>query len=205
MSVWVSIDGTDGSGKSSLTIELANRIPGFTVLERDQTCRSLPSSHSGVRLRQLRDSVFGYPHAEPVWEYPNRYWLHALCSFFWLYHHEVLSTIEGSVLIDGWATKHWARFQLHDDPELVAEADSCFFALPWPHQILVLPRNTHNGTARATKPSEHGAFESTSSGFDDYQNRTHQAFDRIRYLLGGRVLFTDLDAATPQAVLAEVS
>lgn len=205
MSTWVSLDGTDGSGKSSLATELAGTMPGYIVLERDLTCESIAPSHAGSRLRQLRDAVFGYDHAEPVWEYPNRYWLHALCSFFWLYHHEVISTIEGNVLTDGWATKHWARFQLHDDPDLVAEANASFGALPWPQQILVLPRHVHTGTLRVTKPSEHGAFDAASTGFDQYQNRTLDAFDRVRQLLGNRVRFTWLVDATPQAVQGAVS
>ena len=200
MSIWVSLDGTDGSGKASLANELVDQMPDFTVLERDQTCQSLIPSHAGTRLRQLRDSVFGYDHAEPVWEYPTRYWLHALCSFFWLYHHEVISTIDGNVLTDSWATKHWARFQLHNDSDLVAEANAAFSALPWPHTILVLPRHAHRGTVRVTKPSEHGAFDAASTGFDQYQDRTLDAFDRVRQLLSNRVRFTLLDNATPQAV-----
>lgn len=200
MSTWVSLDGTDGSGKSSLATELADSMPGYTVLERDQTCQSLPHSHTGLRLRQLRDAVFGYDHAEPVWEYPTRYWLHELCSFFWLYHHEVISTIYGNVLTDSWATKHWARFQLHDDPALVAEANISFGALPWPQQIIVLPRHAHRGTVRVTKPSEHGAFDPASTGFDQYQDRTMDAFDRVQQLLGDRVRFTLLADATPTAV-----
>lgn len=205
MRTWISLDGTDGAGKSSLARELIGMMPGYTILERDSACESLPESHAGIRLRQLRETVFGYDHAEPVWEYPTRYWLHVLCSFFWLYHHEVISTADGNVLTDGWATKHWARFLLHEDTNLVAEANASFGALPWPQQILVLPRDAHQGTVRETKPSERGAFDPHSTSFDQYQDRTLSGFDRVQQLLSGRVQFKVLSDATPSAVLQAAS
>lgn len=205
MKTWVSLDGADGSGKSSLAAELTDAMPGYTVLERDPVCQRLPDSHAGLRLRELRDAVFGYDHDEPVWEYPTRYWLHALCSFFWLYHHEVISATDGDVLTDGWATKHWARFLLHEDPDLIREANAAFGSLPWPQQVILLPRHSHQATARTTKPSERGAFDAGSMGFDQYQDRTLGAIEAVRQILGDRVRFTVVADATAAAVLESSS
>jgi hypothetical protein len=205
MRTWVSLDGTDGSGKSSLAAELTGAMPGYTVLERDQVCQRLPKSQTGIRLRQLRNAVFGYDHREPVWEYPTRYWLHALCSFFWLYHYEIIVAVDANVLTDGWATKHWARFLLHEDADLIREANEAFGALPWPHQVILLPRKLHRTTTRTTKPSERGAFDIGSAGFNQYQDRTMDAIGTVRDMLGDRVRFTVIADATAAAVLEAVT
>lgn len=69
MNTWVSLDGTDGAGKSTLSSQLRHILPGYTVLERDYTCQNLEKTRSGVRLQQLQKSIFDYHHTEPVWEH----------------------------------------------------------------------------------------------------------------------------------------
>lgn len=198
--IWVSLDGADGVGKSSLAHELSGDLPGYTVLERDLVCKSVSFSYAERRLNRLWKDVFAYDHLEHVWEYPNRYWLHTLCSFFTLYYHEVVSSAGCHILTDGWATKHWARFLLYEDPKLVAEANMAFSALPWPQTVLVLPRFTHHSTARMMKPSEQGVFDPSSNNFDEYQNRTMEMFSFIEQYLDGRVRFASLEEATTIAV-----
>lgn len=197
---WISLEGADGVGKSSLAHELNGKLPGYNVLERDLICKSLSTSYAEHRLNRLWKDVFAYDHLEPVWEYPNRYWLYELCSFFTLYHHEVILNADRHILTDGWAAKHWGRFLLYDDPKLVAEANLAFSALPWPQTILVLPRCVHHSTARTLKPSERGAFDENFNNFDEYQNRTMEMFSLIEQYLDGRVQFISLDQATSSTV-----
>lgn len=117
-----------------------------------------------------------------------------------MFHYEIVSKIHGSILIDGWATKHWARFQLHDDPDLVAEANISFGALPWPDRIIILPMREQSSMTRKTKPSEEGAFDPAKNNFEQYQERTLGAFIQVQELLRDRVQFITLDFCTPESV-----
>jgi len=180
---WISIEGTDGVGKTTIGRHLAaSRFENArTLIRDDKPEETLPvPEFARSRIRALRSQVWNYDATEPVWEYGNWYWLYTLGSWFWLYFESLVehaSTESEFIITDGWALKHWARFRLHDNRELRDAADRMFSGLPWPTHTLILPPAALSaGTARADKmikPSELGAFQVEGpTHFVGYQNST---------------------------------
>lgn len=185
---WISLEGTDGSGKTTLARKLRDLdLPDTTVLLRDDNPeQSLPLSVSArTRVNALRSQVWGYDHAEPVTDYGKRYWLYALGSWFWLYFETIISAADQSefVITDGWALKHWARFRLHTDTRLRAAADLLFAELPWPDHLVLLPAVNEaaaSAIAKPIKPSETGAFDRTGpTGFSSYQSASQAMLQEL--------------------------
>ena len=134
--------------------------------------------------------TWSYDHAEPVWTYSSRYWLHTLAAWYELLHaaHIAPAIAQGqTVIVDGWYFKHQARMKLSDDLRLTSLADQVFSAVPQPDRMVWLPTPTEVAARRrrgSSKPSEHGAFltgEATTDpgSFTDYQTRTAQLMEEL--------------------------
>ncbi|MEU1899534.1 thymidylate kinase [Nocardiopsis dassonvillei] len=185
---WV-VEGIDGAGKSHLLSRLTDSTREAVVLRKD----ALPTSGNpwaDERLSAMHRLTWGYDHAEPVWHYPARYWLHILAAWYELSHHVHVApalSCGRSVVVDGWYFKHQARMTLSGDERLEDLAARVFSALPQPDHVVKLSTPAHLAAARRegnSKPSEHGAFvtgEATTSArsFTDYQSRTDLALDSL--------------------------
>lgn len=178
---WISIDGVDGAGKTTLARQLQELdLPRTRVLVRDEKPEQALDNSLFVskRLIALRELVWDYDPKEAVWEYGTRYWLHSLASWFWLYYETAITQagrVGSFVITDGWAIKHWARFRMHESPAIRDAADRVFRELPWPDQTLLLPPGViaGNGPIKQLKPSELGAFQPNgATTFDTYQQAT---------------------------------
>lgn len=178
---WISIDGVDGAGKTTLARQLQEiDLKRTRVLVRDEKPEQALDNSLFVskRLIQLRELVWDYDPKEAVWDYGTRYWLHSLASWFWLYHETVITQagrVASFVVTDGWAFKHWARFRMHESSAIREAAELMFCALPWPDSTLLLPPGVvaGDGPVKQLKPSELGAFQSEGvTGFEPYQQAT---------------------------------
>lgn len=212
LSHWVSIEGTDGSGKTTVVQGLQGlcyRQAEIYLRDSDLQFRADISAEARSRLEVLREQVWDYNIDEPVWDYGNRYWLHALASWFWLYYEIVLHSAEAKFAItDGWALKHWARFRLHDDPSLRDDADRIFGALPWPRHMIILPPSGSVVPIAGTKqikPSELGAFqEAGQSSFEQYQDRTWQQLVQIAAELNGHKTHVCVSPAADMSAVSTI-
>ncbi|WP_433683366.1 hypothetical protein [Nocardia sp. CA-119907] len=178
---WISIDGVDGAGKTTLARQLqALDLKRTRILVRDDKPEQALDNSLFVskRLIALRELVWDYDPKESVWEYGTRYWLHSLASWFWLYYETVVipaGRVSSFVITDGWAIKHWARFRMHESPAIRDAADQVFRELPWPDRTVLLPPGTvaGDGPTKQLKPSELGAFQpGGTTKFDTYQQAT---------------------------------
>ena len=185
---WV-VEGIDGAGKSHLLSRLTDSTREVVVLRKDALPRSGSPWVDG-RLSAMHRLTWGYDHAEPVWHYPARYWLHTLAAWYELFHHvHVAPALSHGypVVVDGWYFKHQARMALSGDEQLEDLAAQVFSAVPQPDHVIRLSTPAHLAAARRngnSKPSEHGAFlsgETTMSvrSFTDYQTRTSQALNSL--------------------------
>ncbi|MBE2997208.1 AAA family ATPase [Nocardiopsis sp. HNM0947] len=177
-----TLEGIDGAGKSHLLTQLADRHPNATLVRKDARPPS-SSPWAEERLTTMHHLTWSYDHAEPVWTYPSRYWVHTLAAWYELFHvtHVAPAVTQGrTVVVDGWHFKHLARMTLSGDAALISLAERVFSALPQPDRVIWLPTSTAVAAQRRSgnaKPSEHGAFltnqATTSPGsFADYQSRT---------------------------------
>ncbi|MGK8558258.1 hypothetical protein [Nocardia gipuzkoensis] len=178
---WISIDGVDGAGKTTLTRQLQELdLQRTRILIRDDKPEQALDNSLLVsqRLIALRELVWDYDPEERVWEYGIPYWLHSLVSWFWLYYETVITQagrMASFVITDGWAIKHWARFRLHESSAIREAAERAFRELPWPDQTVLLAPGTISGDGpmKQLKPSELGAFQPGGvTRFDTYQQAT---------------------------------
>lgn len=201
--MWVSVDGTDGAGKTSVGRRLRKGTDFRVMLRDDNNLGRRSSSH---RIDALRELVWLYGHSEPVWEYGNRYWLYSLGSWFWLYYqtsvHPAIQSAD-CVITDGWALKHWARFRLYDDSSIRQAADELFASLPWPDHTIVLPPPSPEGE-KVIKPSETGAFHGIGD-FSAYQDKTWRKIGELAQELNGTVTTITYSCADTVAVKAAIS
>jgi thymidylate kinase len=206
MSGFCVVEGVDGSGKSHLVQAIRayvsdHAIPAATVLVKDGLAVS-DGSWVRDRIATMHALTWSYNHAEPVWEYSRRYWLHTLCAWFELVHQHLIAPELSRghlVVIDGWYFKHYARLLLAEDPAVAVEAAAAFAALPQPDLIAVLDTPLPQIADRKAriKPSERGAFDASSptgsgdpapggelesgaqAAFTGYQGRTATELDHI--------------------------
>ncbi|WP_116246810.1 AAA family ATPase [Nocardiopsis sp. FIRDI 009] len=185
---WV-VEGIDGAGKSHLLSRLADITCETVVLRKDDRPES-GNRWAEERLAAMHRLTWGYDHAEPVWHYPSRYWLHTLAAWYELFHHVHVAPALAEhrpVIVDGWFFKHQARMALSKDEDMVSLAAQVFSALPQPDQVVKLSTPPGLAAVRrsgSSKPSEHGAFltdqtATSERGFTTYQTRTNQALDEL--------------------------
>jgi thymidylate kinase len=185
---WV-VEGIDGAGKSHLLSRLADNTCEVVVLRKDDR-PLVTDTWADERLAAMHHLTWGYDHAEPVWHYPARFWLHSLAAWFELFHHVYVApalTQGRPVAVDGWYFKHQARMVLSGDEDLVALAAQVFAALPQPDQVAKLSTPPDLAAVRrsgSSKPSEHGAFvtgraATSEKDFTAYQTRTGHALDEL--------------------------
>lgn len=188
MARFCTIEGVDGSGKSHLAARLQRHVASSGIGERVVVLRKDDHGHSlspwvQRRLKRMHELTWSYNPDEPVWHYSRQYWLHALASWYALFHDQVVAPqLERNavVVVDGWYFKHQARFHLSGIPALIQMADLVFGSLPQPDAVLLLDTPIEHAAQRKaadSKPSEHGAFDGGHSrdaaSFVAYQGRSN--------------------------------
>lgn len=184
-----TLEGIDGAGKSHLLTQLADRHPNATVVRKDARPPG-GSPWSEERLTTMHRLTWSYNHAEPVWTYPSRYWVHTLAAWYELFHATHVApevARDRTVIVDGWHFKHLARMKLSGDAALTSLAERAFSSLPQPDRVVWFPTPAEVAARRrkgTSKPSEHGAFltgraTTNPEAFTDYQSRTAQLMDEL--------------------------
>ena len=188
-----ALEGGDGAGKSYLANQIVSYLKttgheGIVVAVKDQPYDD--GSWIDQRLQGMHKLTWSYDNAEPVWEYSREYWLYSILAWYTLFYEKyVMPAInEGAVVItDGWCFKHQARFRLSGSPDLVDLADTLFARLPQPDLVVCLDAPPEVAAARkqgASKPSEHGAFDTGSGSLEQaslvtYQGNTKDALWQV--------------------------
>ena len=201
-----TLEGIDGAGKSHLLSRLAAQHLDVAVVCKDALAPS-GSPWLDERLATMHRLTWSYDHAEPVWTYSGRYWLHTLAAWYELVHaaHMAPATAQGrTVIVDGWYFKHQARMRLSGDARLTSFADQVFSAVPQPDRVAWLPTPAEVAAHRrrcSSKPSEHGAFltgeTATSPGsFAEYQTRTARLMEELLHLHSAPVRNLTVDGTT---------
>jgi thymidylate kinase len=162
---FLSFEGIDGSGKSTLTEGLVARLrdTGIDAVAVRKT--SMPGDDPFARqhFAQLKAALWDYPKDADISKLGNRHWLHLLAAWYAALDVRVVRNHLAAgrwVVSDGWFYKYLARFALK--PEIGEHfAANCFQGLSRPDKVYYLDVPPEVAFRRRANfhPSELGAFD----------------------------------------------
>lgn len=186
---FVSFEGIDGAGKSTMAAALTQRLQASGVnavlIQKSDTAADDPFVRG--HFAALRAALWDYPRDADIGRLGNRHWLHLLVAWYAALDASVVQEhLQAGrwVVTDGWLYKYLARFALK--PEIgEAYAAQCFEGLSRPDTVYYLdvaPCVAFNRRA-AFQPSELGAYDGVQgdpeSCYVAYQQQVQAAYRRF--------------------------
>ena len=183
--LFISFEGTDGAGKSTIARQVADRLkaqePAIVFLEKNNP--PLTSGYAMYHMTRLREVLWQYEPTAPLTELGDQHWLSLIASWFFAVQHCALAPLldaDRIVICDGWYYKYLARFLLKAEP-VRAQSRQLFSMLAKPDFAIILDVDPKVALSRkrVLRPSETGALESGRTGapgdFITYQARVRES------------------------------
>lgn len=183
---FVSFEGTDGAGKSTIARRVFEQVRGDTgdvvFLEKNRPIPTEP--YAAFHLAKIREILWEYEPSAPLGVLGDFHWLHLIASWFHAtYECSVRPHVEqGRVVIaDGWHYKYLARFALKKAP-LSVSVEAVFGGIPTPDRMILLDVDPAVAAQRKMgdlKPSESGELDGgvevdRRRGFISYQTAVRE-------------------------------
>lgn len=181
---FVSVEGIDASGKSTVARLLAERIAETgrptLLLDRNTATASLdgyPADH----LTALRSLIWDYPPDAVTSALGFGHWSHLIGAWFHAVDHTVVRPALGKglcVITDSWLAKFAARFALSVGP---VDAMATFDGVTRPDVVVWLDVPPEQCVARRTdlRSTERGEWQGLGSGdraFIEYQGLVREVY-----------------------------
>ena len=198
--MFVTFEGVDGSGKSTVAHSLARalRNDGMSVLHVDRRAGMPGESYPARHARRLADLLWPATTDEPQHELSDHYFLYLTAAWLQLLDQHVIRPAlerETVVVLDGWYYKAAARHQLrpHVSHKLVKE---CFAQLSKPHLVFFLQIEPEAAANRKLYFSNaecgiNDGHEGGRDGFIDYQRRVERGLRQVLADEGTRTVLLD--------------
>ncbi|EIU6784210.1 hypothetical protein L5164_003780 [Vibrio parahaemolyticus] len=175
---FISIEGIDGSGKSTIANELVTRLPNTVLISKDVSSFIQDSFVKG-QLNNIKKSLWDYPKDQDILKLGSYHWLLLIASWYAALGEQIEKEylIKGiNVIADGWHYKYISRFLLKSEfaDDMLIEL---FKPILSPDKVILLDLSPHVAFDRkkafTINPSESGAADgfdsSKGDGFVTYQ------------------------------------
>ena len=176
--MFISLEGIDGSGKTTLAKELAKKNDDLYFVSR----KDLPSVDGFIKeqMRKVASLMWTSNHGMLDHLLPTDYWIFLQLTWYCLlYEFTIKPLIESkkNIVIDGWYYKFWARLELQNID--IKYLKVLFSHIPAPDHVILLDVNVEDIFLRKTgfKAYEMGSHitgqsENTTTSFMEFQNGT---------------------------------
>lgn len=184
---FVSIEGIDGSGKSTVARQLAGRIRQSgrraLLLDRSTATESVAGSVAD-HLARLRSLIWECPPTARTSQLGFEHWRHVLLAWFHAVDHVTVrpALADGTwVVADSWFYKYAARFALTCG---LADAEQCFRGISVPSAVFWLDVDPvvcarRRASHRPTERGEWLGLDGSEQAFVDYQRRVREVYVRL--------------------------
>lgn len=206
---FLSVEGIDGAGKTTLCAALAAKFPVdlLTVVDRKQVSDSSPyAARSMAHLRVLLWDLVDEG------DFSHHYWVRLQATWFTAHYETVVEPrlARGvTVLVDGWYFKLWANLLNQGYPD--GDLRALFSSVREPDSVILLDVEPSVAFHRKTdlRPAELGLYQGGENGdafagFCRYQGRARQ---RLLELAAARrwdvirpTRFWDVDAVVDHVI-----
>jgi dTMP kinase len=187
----VSVEGIDGSGKSTVAARVAERLRsgGRDVLVLDRHAAAGTSGYTGSHLTALRRLMWEYPDSARTSELGFEHWAHLLAAWFCAVDHIVVrpALARGTCIVaDSWVDKYVARFAVTTG---LPAAQARFAAVTRPDPVVWLDASPQECAHRRVRPrtTEDGEWQDGSagrSGFVAYQSGVREVYAALADMHG---------------------